>query len=518
MRELCWVLSISCLVPAGILAQDPGIPEYVVGGVVESAAGIPLAKAHVVLTPVLNRSGARDWWTGENGRFEFKVPAGKYRLQAGLVSFEAQGFKQHGLRNGFQSAIITGPGLSTENLEFRMQAPAAISGRVVDESGEPVEDATVQLLRIYHEVTSATGFQTTNDLGEYRFANLPGGNYYLAVTGQPWYAKNAPPQHEKGTEVFQPLFYPHATNASEAEPLTLQPGQQATADFALNVVPAVNVTIQCDGEDDANVAAVVYRGRIGSEDIVAATLPYCGRMHSQVALSAGNYEVVAISTKGTAIRVGRKQLSIAGTPAEVELRLEQPPMVAGRVSLPDRNGAGGLVVTLLDTERGRGGSRVVAADGSFNFPGVTPGTYEIRVSGRPGIYVESFDEGETKLRDRVLKVTGDPLPALAIHASTDSGEVKGFLKNKGSAVIGSFVVLTPKEQNAPRSMYRADQTDSDGSFDISAVPPGEYYVFGLTAEDVDYTNRKAVKPYLTTAAQIVVKAGGAVDLDLEPVN
>jgi hypothetical protein len=57
-----------------------------------------------------------------------------------------------------------------------------------------------------------------------------------------------------------------------------------------------------------------------------------------------------------------------------------------------------------------------------------------------------------------------------------------------------------------------------GSFDISAVPPGEYYVFGLKAEDADYTNRKAMKPYLSSAGQILVKAGGVTDLALEPVN
>jgi hypothetical protein len=85
--------------------------------------------------------------TGEDGKFSFDAPKGKFVLMAEYRGAR-QPFGQRGPGLGFNVAIFTGPDQDTSNLVFKWYAPGAISGKVLDEHNEPVEGALVQLIRV----------------------------------------------------------------------------------------------------------------------------------------------------------------------------------------------------------------------------------------------------------------------------------------------------------------------------------------------------------------------------------
>ena len=177
----------------------------------------------------------------------------KYPLSAtGSMANAREGYQQHG---AYTTGIAVGDGLDSEHLVFRLHRRAVITGRVTDEYGEPLRQAQIILLRFENgsgsRVPSAQARALTDDLGEYRFAHLLPGKYYVAVSAHPWYSQttlsSAPALAESGFRpsgpnsapnsnplldvVYQVTFSPNATEGGTAEELLLAAGETKQADI-----------------------------------------------------------------------------------------------------------------------------------------------------------------------------------------------------------------------------------------------------------------------------------------------
>jgi hypothetical protein len=115
---------------------------YKISGTIVSALdGTPLGLARVSLADAKNRDQSVWMITSENGHFEFSsIPAGKFSLEGGKKGFLSATYQQH---EQFSTAIVTGAGLNTENLILRLSPLSMLSGKIVDESGDPVRTARV---------------------------------------------------------------------------------------------------------------------------------------------------------------------------------------------------------------------------------------------------------------------------------------------------------------------------------------------------------------------------------------
>ncbi len=56
-----------------------------------------------------------------------------------------------------------------------------------------------------------------------------------------------------------------------------------------------------------------------------------------------------------------------------------------------------------------------------------------------------------------------------------------------------------------RPVARAFQTESDGSYDLTNLRPGDYYVFAVFDTDLEYANPKVVEPFLAAAKKIKIE-------------
>lgn len=56
--------------------------------------------------------------------------------------------------------------------------------------------------------------------------------------------------------------------------------------------------------------------------------------------------------------------------------------------------------------------------------------------------------------------------------------------------------------------YQAFQTDSDGSFGLTAVPLGEYVLFAVGDLELEYANLEIVQPYLTRGKRVQIESHG----------
>src|SRR5450432_1750884 len=121
----------------------PGAGYTISGTIVNSLDGAPLGQSRVSLIDTRDPRRAASIITSESGRFEFsELSAGKFALEGAKRGFLEAGYQQH---ERFSTAIVTGAGFKTQGLLVRLTPMSLLSGRVIDEFGDPVRNARVVL-------------------------------------------------------------------------------------------------------------------------------------------------------------------------------------------------------------------------------------------------------------------------------------------------------------------------------------------------------------------------------------
>ena len=157
------------------------------GVVVKAESGEPQAKATVELRPEREQAGVMPpvTPTDVDGTFLFRgTPPGRYRVIATRPGYAQTEYGQH-TPNGAGEVLVVGPGRGVNDVRLEMIRTASISGRIVDRSGQPKGNASVQALTATvsegRRDLSVVRSVRANDLGEYRLFWLPPGEYYVSA-------------------------------------------------------------------------------------------------------------------------------------------------------------------------------------------------------------------------------------------------------------------------------------------------------------------------------------------------
>src|SRR5262245_48194467 len=154
MKKARVVAVLIGLVALPLRAQPP---NTIRGRVIADDTGEPLANARVAAP--LAAVGTPVVLTDDDGRFTLTVPAGATRIVAS--------------KTGYGRSDTSVP-VGGQTIDIRLQRAAAISGRVVDGVGEPIQGARVSAQKPPPAPQEApAGGTLTDDRGEYRLAGLP---------------------------------------------------------------------------------------------------------------------------------------------------------------------------------------------------------------------------------------------------------------------------------------------------------------------------------------------------------
>jgi protocatechuate 3,4-dioxygenase beta subunit len=236
-------------------AAEPA--SRVSGRVTLEGANAPVSGARIILIPVARPTGPfgppPQATTDQDGRFGFdRVTPGTYRLdvqKTGLAPVDSSRAPE----------FTVAAGQSIDNFDMRMQKGAVITGRVLDPAGEPLPDARVMVFR--RPSGNATrmpgpprllpapnpGTQT-NDIGEFRVAGLPPGEYFVAAMPRPpmmfGTAGSNPAADRKIARTTLPTtYYPGTTDQAAAQPIAVTAGAEVgSIFFAMQQVPAFRVS------------------------------------------------------------------------------------------------------------------------------------------------------------------------------------------------------------------------------------------------------------------------------------
>ena len=488
--------------------------------------------------------------TQVDGRFAFAaLPAGKYSLTtASTRGYRAQGFNQHG---NYFTGIAVGPDLDAGSLLFRLVPDATIEGNVTDDDSDPVRNASVSLFQRNNDTgqqrTQQVFNAATDDRGHYQFAHLAPGTYFVAVSARPWYAQYAGPgeaqpnpesagrlaEEKAQLDVAYPMtFYPAAEDSSSASAIVLHPGERVTADVAMRVVPAVHLRIKTGEVGGKNAGNNEPRGfpRV-SQGIFEGTLApvmsaqgfgYTVGAYEYTGIAPGHYVIEMPASEAPAGKRGAvgwyKELDLSGT---MELNVNEAPMLAsvtGAVMLEDSTRpAGKLYVELTNRRTRESFTAEVSNKGLFDFKDseIRPGTYYVTLVNAPGIQLRSLLATGARTAGQTLEIGGGSVQ-LVCTATRAAARINGVVLRDEKPFAGAMVVLVPRDPASSYTLFRRDQSDSDGTFTLPQVPPGTYTVIALEhGWDLDWTSPAVLEPYLKNGTPIDVTSEGKLSVKVQ---
>jgi len=186
------------------------------------------------------------------------------------------------------------------------------------------------------------------------------------------------------------------------------------------------------------------------------------------AMSAGSIEspdyAVSVRNGALAVIVGNRNVT------NLQLRLAAPVKVNGTIDwgdIPNRNAAvfllpvGGLSVML--------GGPMAASSGPLSLRAAATGKHLIVPQAGPGYYPVSVLLGGQEVLGKPVDLSPDATFRVTYKAA--SGGVRGTVENGD----GASVVLIPRDVQTV-GFGRMVTSNSDGTFDMNGVPPGDYFV------------------------------------------
>jgi hypothetical protein len=203
-------------------------------------------------------------------------------------------------------------------------------------------------------------------------------------------------------------------------------------------------------------------------------------------------------------------IEVGGGDVTIEITPKPVPTLAGRVTFqnPEERPRQPTYVILLDDVTGQSFPVALGANGSFSFAMVPVSHVRLVLSSADGFFVTQMSVEGASVKDGVIEVVDGAQVQVNLAASNATGRLNGFVMNGDKPVPAAMVILAPGTGSADPLRYQAFQTDSDGSFDFTAVPAGDYVLFAADDLELEYANPEIVRPYLTQGKRVRIESHG----------
>jgi hypothetical protein len=146
-----------------------------------------------------------------------------------------------------------------------------------------------------------------------------------------------------------------------------------------------------------------------------------------------------------------------------------------------------------------------------------PGSYEVVLRSRQDIYLTGITMPSAEVKGRTVKIhAGDSV--MTLHVASGRATVSGVATLAGKPAAGAMILLVPASFGNPNGLtiMRRDQTNTDGSFELSDVIPGQYI---LTAIDhgwqVNWSDPSTLRGYLLHGVPIDVAPSATMKQKIE---
>jgi hypothetical protein len=492
-----------------------------------------------------------------SGHFTVILPTpGTWHLIASARGFVSGSYDEH---PPYFSGIVLTPEAATMDVEFRISPEASIVGLVVDEAGEPVRNAQIALQTVPppspsgpQPVGNMRGGARTDDRGVYELANLSPGDYRVSVHAVPWYAAGGQMVRGANPDVasLDPLldyaypqtWFPGVSDPAQAETIVLHAGDTRQADFHLipipsihlRIVPPPRVTVGTNTPAPQPVPMIQQVNAVGGQNFVQTSVHIDGQGQIdvsgltpgvyQVRLAGPNMEGHAAMVEVTPNSLRTLDLSAPSRDlARITLRFDG---LADMESGPRGERNGGVQVSLIDRDNRNGSFSSNGGEGAGFNPGrrdqrepnadrvleVPPGRYEVVLQGRPNLFLTGLTAKGAETAGRYVTV-GAGESTLTVHVASGRASLSGVATLGGKPAAGAMVLLVPITIEDPNSIaiLLRDETNTDGTFDLTNIIPGQYILVAIDhGWQINWGDPSTLRHYLMQGVPVELKSSAIV--------
>ena len=390
-----------------------------------------------------------------------------------------------------------------DGLTLRLRPTGVIAGQVSDEDREAVQGVEVLALRIRFQPggrkqVSHAGQTVTDDLGNFRMANLQPGSYYVSAGGMIQHPMGAMglKQDPTGGMQYRNTFYPGTPALDEAQ--VVKVGPEATTNEVRFTVPTER-NYAITGKVISEARPALRDAEVSCERVDAAGYTF-GPIGDNVrlesdhsfkcsSLAPGDYTLRVKTTDAAGVEheLGFASVRVADSNVNADIEIGRAAEVRGSVeTLPGLSPAG--IRITLETfwsgfhllHRAPG----IDAGGRFVITNIPPGEFTFTVSdarGEESAYVKKAICGGRDYASRELTLAVGTTLDCDVTLASDTGTIQGKMTDGEKPARGLVVALIPEStelRRIPRYTLTA-RTDVAGQYKIAGIIPGEYLLFAV---------------------------------------
>jgi protocatechuate 3,4-dioxygenase beta subunit len=398
------------------------------------------------------------------------------------------------------------------DLQLRVRRGGVISGKVVDEFGEPMErvQVTAQRYRFMGNERQLTtqASASTDDQGNYRLFGIDPGRYFLRASpdNTVLLMNNDIQQY---SFVYAPVYYPGAQDERAASQVEVTAGSmQVGMNFTMTKSRSFRVrgVVQNATGSRGTIMAYIRQRNAGSLIVGGTYRIFNVGPKSEIdvqGLGPGPYTLSAAMSGGGRNYGGRVDLELSDQDVEgVVVPLTTGVDLPGEIRTEEGDTLDPTSISILLTGSstmslmGSSGTFVfgtrseskVGEDGKFVLRDVFPdASSRPVVNGLPqGFYVKSIRLGDQEVLESGIDFSSGASGTMVITLSGKAATVEGSVVDaKSQPSAGATVVLVPKteKRRGVSQFYKNASTDQQGRFVSRGVQPADYTVYAW--EDVE---------------------------------
>jgi hypothetical protein len=453
-----------------------------IAGSVTTTMGDPVKGATLRLTLQREAPGQEVYsvFSDAKGNFIFQdLAPGSYYLCSDKPGYLYKCHADSAGRNLFDLAS----GQKLTGIDIRMTPQAVISGRIVDENGDPLSNFRVETARWSYgkggrQLAAGGGGSASNVEGEFSIGRLEAGSYYLQA--QPISAsQNIIPKGPQ--EAYLSTYYPGVSDPSKAIAVQVPAGGTVRGiEIRMNRTRAYRVRGVVSGfPSEAAPLGVQLTPEAPVLLRKLSTIVRNGAFDIE-GVPPGVYFLDARSRSGFA----RQKVAVGGADVD-DVVLQFAPFIeiTGTISI---DGVPAMnvhpTVQLISTEGTGATSPPANGDGTFMVGNLMPAAmYRVNLVQPlpPGTYVKSVRFGDQDVTKAPFRLTAGDSGTLNIVLSPNAGEIVATVHDADGLIRPSVYVSlwTPglPAEGAP-DFTKIEVNDRDGKVKFTNLPPGEYRI------------------------------------------